>query len=306
MTLNILGVGSASPTPKHNPSGQIITYRGAGYMIDCGEGSQRQMMCMGLSPHIIRHVFLSHLHGDHCLGLVPLLSSMGLNQKGGTVTIHTFAEGERIFKEMIDFFCGKPEFNIEFNIIDPYRQQLLVDTKGLTIESFPLYHRVPTVGFIFREKPKPRHIIGSMVEFYNVPVWERNAIKQGADFITSDGTVITNEMLTTSPTPSAGYAYCSDTIFNKRVARRVAGVDVLYHESTYGDDCLHKAAPRGHSTARQAAEIAQLAGAGQLLLGHFSKSSNEAVMLSQAREVFPSTELAYEGMVKVITPTLKQ
>ncbi|MCM1110637.1 MAG: ribonuclease Z [Clostridium sp.] len=296
MTLDILGCGSASPTRRHNPAGQILEYRGSYYMIDCGEGSQKQMAVMGLSPHKIQHIFLSHLHGDHCLGLVPLLSSMGLHQKGGTVTIHTFAEGVDIFRRMIDFFCGKPDFDIRFETIDPDSPSLLLETKGMTVESFPLRHRVPDVGFIFREKPKPRHLLGDMLEFYNVPLYQRNAIKLGADFTTADGRVIPNSRLTTDPSPSVSYAYCSDTAFDQRTAEYVDGVDLLYHEATYGDVDLAKAAPRGHSTARQAAEIARLAGVGRLLLGHFSKASDEEQLLREAREVFPATELACEGM----------
>lgn len=265
-------------------------------MIDCGEGAQLQMLKMGLSPHRLTNIFLSHLHGDHCLGLIPMLSSMALHQKGGTVTIHTIAEGERILRPMIDFFVGPADFEIKFNIVDSYKRNLLLETKGLIVESFPLFHRVPTMGFKFSEKPKPRHLVGDMLEFYNVPVYQRNAIKNGADFVRPDGTIVENARLTTAPDPSASYAYCSDTVFNKRVVKAVDGVDTIYHEATYEAANAEKARNRGHSTSVDAATVALEAGAKRLVIGHFSKAADESVILSEAKAIFPETILAYEGM----------
>lgn len=302
MTLHILGCGSASPTLYHNPSAQILDYRGTLYMIDCGEGAQREMMRQGLSLHRIRHIFLSHLHGDHCLGLVPLLSTMALHDKGGTVTIHTFAEGEKIFREMLDFFCGKTDFDIQFNIVDPKVRQTVLETRGMTVESFPLRHRVPCVGYLFRERPKPRHLRGDMLDFFKVPVSQRKAIAEGADFITEDGRIIANERLTTPPTPSLSYAYCSDTVADYDLIKdAVNGVDLLYHEATYTDDRAEYAVPRGHSTARQAAEIAARAKVGKLMLGHYSKTTDMRVALAEAQEVFQGTVTANEGLKFDIT-----
>lgn len=296
MNVYILGCGSASPTTRHNPSAQVIEYRGSLYMIDCGEGAQRQMMSMGLSMHRVKHVFLSHLHGDHCLGLVPMLSTMALHDKGGTVTIHTFAEGERILRRMIDFFCGPADFDIQFDIIDPSVRQTVLETRGLTVESFPLYHRVPCVGYIFREKEKPRHLRADMLDFYKVPLYIRKDLAAGADLVLPDGRVVANSRLTTDPTQSVSYAYCSDTMFDRRVAEAVRGIDVLYHEATYTDEKSSNAAPRGHSTAREAAQIASLAGAKRLVIGHYSRSTDMAVAESEAREVFQDTVAANEGM----------
>lgn len=296
MILNILGCGSASPTLRHNTSCQIIDYRGALYMIDCGEGAQLQMMRMGLSAHKLTDIFLSHLHGDHCLGLIPLLSTMGLHQKGGKVTIHTSAEGERVLKPIIDYFVGPVDFTISFNTVDPLQPNRLLETRGLTVESFPLYHRVPTMGFLFRERPKPRHLKGDMADFYKIPPYRRTAIKNGEDYVTPEGKVIANHLLTTDPSPSTSYAYCSDTIRSERVAKAVAGVANIYHEATYEAANKLKARHRGHSSADEAAEIAVKAGAKRLILGHFSKAADEKKILLEAQEIFPNTILAYEGL----------
>lgn len=302
MTVHILGCGSASPSTRHNPSAQILDYRGSMYMIDCGEGAQREMMRRGLSLHRVKHIFLSHLHGDHCLGLVPMLSTMALRDKGGTVTIHTFAEGERILRAMIGFFCGEADFDIQFNIVKPGLRQTVLETRGMTVEAFPLYHRVPCVGYLFRERIKPRHLRADMLDFYNVPVSKRKEIAAGTDFVTSDGRIISNERLTTPPSPSLSYAYCSDTIASAAVVDDVRGVDLLYHEATYTDERAAYAVPRGHSTAREAAQIARLAGVGELMIGHYSKTTDMKVALAEAREVFPDTIAADEGMSVEIKP----
>lgn len=295
--LNILGCGSAVPTMRHLPSCQVLDVRDNLMMIDCGEGAQLSMRRQRLKFSRLHNIFLSHLHGDHCLGLPGLLSTMALHDVGGTVTIHTFADGAKILGETINFFCRERSFDLRFNIIDPRATGIVYADNAVTVETFPLYHRVPCVGFIVREKPKSRHIIGDMVKFYNVPHYKMAELKAGADFVTPDGQVIPNSRLTTAPDPSASYAYCSDTVFDPRVAEAIAGVDVVYHEATYADDWAHKAVDRGHSTASQAAEIARLAGAKLLIIGHYSKSyPDESLHLAQARAIFPNTICANEGL----------
>lgn len=266
-------------------------------MIDCGEGAQLAMQRQRLSFAQLTDIFISHLHGDHCLGLPGLISTMALHQRGGTVTVHTFAEGARHLADSINFFCRERPFDLRFNIIDPERPGLIADLGGLTVEGIPLQHRVPTVGFLLREKPKPRHLRGDMAEFYQVPTYMRAAIKGGADFTCADGRVIPNAWLTTDATPSRSYAYCSDTLYFPELAQAVKGVDLLYHEATYADDCAAKARQRHHSTASQAAMTARDAGAGRLLLGHFSKAyADEARHLAEASAIFPRTIIASEGM----------
>lgn len=297
LTLHILGCGSATPSRRHLPACQVVEHNRELLMIDCGEGAQRSMMTQGLNFTRLRHIFISHLHGDHCLGLPGLLSTLSLHKMGGTLTVHTFKEGAEIFSNLVDFFCRERSFDLQFNIIDPSVRQTILDTRSLTVEAFPMHHRVPTVGFLLREKPKPRHIIADAVKFFNVPVAQMKSIKEGADFVTPDGNVIVNSRLTRDADRSASYAYCSDTLFDRSLAEVVRGVDLLYHEATYADDATAKARERFHSTASQAARIALSAGVGKLILGHYSKAyKDESQHLEQAKAIFPETILADEGM----------
>lgn len=295
--VHILGCGSATPSLRHLPACQVVDFRGRLLMIDCGEGAQLSLRRQSLKFSRITDIFISHMHGDHFLGLPGLLSTLALHQTGGTVTVHIAPDGAELLQRIMAVLCRETSFELRFDVFDPAAGGVLLDTDSLTVTAFPLYHRVPCCGFRFDEKPKARHIRGDMVRFHNVPVYRMAEIKAGADFVTPDGRVVPNELLTTDADPSVSYAYCSDTVFDPRVARAVTGVDVLFHESTYGDDQSHKAAPRGHSTARQAAEIARMARVGKLVLGHFSKSyTDESALVEQARQIFPDTIAAREGM----------
>lgn len=278
------------------PSCQVIDHRDRLMMVDCGEGAQLAMRRMRLKYSRLNNIFISHLHGDHCLGLPGLLSTMALHDIEGTVTVHTFAEGAELFERIINFFCRERSYDLRFNIIKPERAVIYED-KSLTVETFPLYHRVPCVGYIFREKPKLRHINREMVDFYKVPVAMMHSIKEGADFVLPDGTVVANERLTTPAEPAYSYAYCSDTVYNPLVAEAVKGVDVVYHEATYTDDDAEKARQRGHSTAGEAAKIALEAGAKKLIIGHYSKSyADESGHIADACRIFPDTIAANEGL----------
>lgn len=294
--INILGCGSATPSLRHKPSSQVIDFRDNLMMIDCGEGSQLEMRRQRLSFARLGHIFISHLHGDHCLGLTGLLSTLALQGRQGDITIHIMQDGARLFKEMNDYFNREAPFEVKFNIITP-RPAIIYEDSALTVETFPLYHRVPCAGFIFREKPKPRHLNGEMIKYLNIPIAALKDIRNGNDYVNADGVRIPNERLTTPADPSVSYAYCSDTMMNKKVAAAVAGVDTIYHEATYDDSMAEKARQRGHSTASQAARIARLAGAKQLIIGHFSKRyKSEDLLLEQARQVFPNTIAANEGL----------
>lgn len=294
--INILGCGSATPTLRHNPSCQVIDFRDRLFMIDCGEGAQVEMRRMKLSYQRLSHIFISHLHGDHCFGLPGLLCTMGLHQKGGKVTVCMPQQGLELFRSFVNYFCKETPFEIEF-IPVPKEGGVVYEDHALTVEAFPLYHRVPCYGYIFREKPKQLHINGEMAKFYQVPVYMMNDIRCGADFVTPSGEVIPNKILTTPADAATSYAYCSDTVFDSRVAESVKGVDVIYHEATYADDNIDKALERGHSTARQAAIIAREAGARELIIGHYSKRYKDyEVMLSEAKEEFDCVIAADEGM----------
>lgn len=294
--LHILGCGSATPSLRHLPSCQVIDFRDRLMMIDCGEGAQLSMRQYSLKYSRLTDIFISHVHGDHFLGLPGLLSTLSLHGITGTVTVHVVQQGATLLKSIMDVLCRDTPFELKYNII-PDGGGVILDEKALTVTAFPLYHRVPCYGFRFDEKPKPRHIRGDMVKFYNVPTWRMTEIRNGADFVTADGVTIPNDRLTTDADPSVSYAYASDTVFDPRVADAVRGVDVLYHEATYGDDAVAKAAARGHSTTRQAAEIARLAGVRQLVIGHYSKAYIDFTpLVDQARQVFENTVGADEGM----------
>ena len=298
--VTILGCGSATPTLRHNPSSQAIEYRGRLMLVDCGEGTQLQLRRYGLSFAKISDIFISHLHGDHFLGLPGLLSTMALHSVEGTVTVHTFRQGAEILRQLMNMFCHECTFDLRYNIIDPFAPGLLFEDNNIAVSAFPLYHRVPCVGFRFDEKPKRRHIDPEMTRFHNVPHYLLNGIRDGADYTAPDGTVIPNERLTTPPSPSASYAYSSDTAFDTRVAEAVRGVDVLYHEATYGDERAHHAQPRGHSTAREAARIAALAGARTLVIGHYSKTvADTSVLVAEAAEEYSGNIIAADEGLKI-------
>ncbi len=294
----ILGCGSATPSARHQPSCQVIDFRDKLFMIDCGEGAQSQFRRQGLKFSRLGHIFISHLHGDHFFGLPGLLSTMSLHEVQGNVTIHIFRKGAELLKSWMDFFNRDSSFEIEYDIIEPGERRVIYEDSALTVETFPLYHRTECTGFIFREKPKLRHLRGDMVKFHDIPVSMLQKIKAGADFVKADGSVIPNAALTTDPDPSVSYAYCSDTLFSKRVACDIKGVDTVYHEATYDSSLSSQARERGHSTAAQAAEVAELAGARRLIIGHFSKRyiHGEEILLNEARKVFPDVILANEGL----------
>lgn len=297
--VNYLGCGSATPTVRHQPTCQVLNFRGRLMMIDCGEGAQLQFRRMKLKFSRLNHIFISHLHGDHFLGLPGLLSTLALHQIGGSVTVHTFAEGAEILSRIMDLFCRERSFEIKYDVIEP-RHAVILDDKSLTVECFPLRHRVPTVGYIFREKAGERHIIGDMARYHEVPPSQMAAIKAGADYVRPDGRVIPNAMLTTAPTPARSYAYCSDTAFDPGIVPAIQGVDTLYHEATYCADSLYKAGPRGHSTAAQAGETATLAGARRLVLGHYSQAyDDDALFAAEAATTFSGEIIAARELMKL-------
>ena len=297
LELNILGCGSATMTPRHQPSCQVLNVRDNLMMIDCGEGAQLAVRRMKLKLMRLNHIFISHLHGDHCFGLPGLISTMALLNRTNSLTIHTFKDGAELFGQMLDYFCRERPFEVRFNIIDTHKRVIWEDD-ALTVTTFPLVHRVPAVGFLFRETPKLRHIIGDEVKRLGVPHYAMNALRQGEDWVSPDGMVVPNDQLTTAADAAISYAYCSDTKFSRRVIKNVEGVDWLYHEATYDDSLRVKAHKRHHSTALEAATVAHEAGVGQLIIGHFSKRYlDETPLLDEARSIFPATRLANEGLV---------
>lgn len=276
---------------------QVVECRGKLYMVDCGEGAQVQMRRSSLSFDKLGHIFISHLHGDHCFGLIGMISTMGL--LGRTAALHIYAPGEMetILKAQLDmFFNYDIGYRVEFHPVDTTRQQVIFEDRSLTVETIPLEHRMPCAGYLFREKPLLPHIRRDMIELYNIPVSQINNIKAGQDYILDDGTVIPHERLVTPADAPRSYAYCSDTRYIPTLHQIVKGVTTLYHESTYAQDKQAGAEKYYHSTARQAAMVARDAKVGKLLLGHYSARYNdERVLLEEARQVFGNTYLTNEN-----------
>lgn len=298
--IHTLGCGSAKPTPRHLPSSTVIDHRRNLFMVDCGEGAQLAFMKQRLSFSRLRHIFLTHLHGDHIFGLPGLIGTLALQGNGGEITIHTFKEGKEQLGRIFDYFCRDTPYDIRFNVIKP-EEAIILETKSLTVRTIPLKHRIPTVGFVFEEKPKERHILPEMTSFHNVPVAMMKRLKAGEDFIKPDGKVVPNAMLTRDPSPSFSYAHISDTGYMPEIAEKIGPVDLLFHETTYLDQHLQEALQRGHSTAKQAAMVARDAGAKALLTGHYSsRYTDDTPFLEEAREIFPNVILNREGLVTEI------
>lgn len=296
--IHILGCGSALPTLKHNASSQLIEMRGKCFMVDCGEGAQMQFRRSHIHFSKLNAIFISHMHGDHCFGLMGLLSTLGMLGRTSKLRIYAPKDYEPLFKQQVEFFMQTMEYEMEMIPVDTEKQQVIYEDHSLTVETVPLQHRVPCCGFIFREKPTLPHIRRDMIDYYGIPVSQINNIKNGADWTNEDGDVIPNARLVQPADSPRSYAYCSDTRFMPALKEQVKGVTVLYHESTYTAEQEDRAKIYYHSTARQAATIAAGAGVGTLLLGHYSARYNdEQVLLEEAKAVFPNSVLSQEGMV---------
>ncbi len=296
--IHILGCGSALPTAKHNPTSQIVELREKLFMIDCGEGTQMQLRRSHVGFNRIGAVFISHLHGDHCFGLIGMVSTFGM--LGRTAPLHIYATPEfgPMLQSQLDMFCNGLDYDVLFHPIDTTRQAVIYDDRSLTVETIPLEHRVPCCGFLFREKPLLPHIRRDMIDFYRIPLSQINNIKAGADYTLADGTMVPNSRLTTPPDAPRSYAFCSDTRYMPRLHRLLRGVNVLYHESTYDTSHADRAQLYHHSTAAQAATVARDAEVGTLLLGHYSaRYECEEVLLNEARAIFPNTFLTEENRV---------
>jgi ribonuclease Z len=300
--LNILGCGSAIPTTKHHLSSQVVNLRDKLYMIDCGEGTQLQFRAMKLNFNRLNHVFISHLHGDHCFGLPGLISTLGLLGRSAGLHIYAQPDAERVFGPALRYFCRVLPYPFFFHSFDPSKSELIFEDRTLKVSTIPLKHRTPTAGFLLEEKPKSAHIIREMTDFYQVPVFQMNAIKNGADFVTPAGEVIANRLLTRPAEPPHKYAYCSDTAYDEKIIPLIEGVDLLYHEATFSEEDLARAKETFHSSARQAAQIAKKAKVKRLVLGHFSaRYPDESILLKEAQAIFPETILAEEKKVIAIS-----
>ena len=295
--VNILGCGSALPTTRHYSSSQVVNIREKLFMIDCGEGAQLQLRRSKLKFTRLNHIFISHLHGDHCFGLMGLISTFGLLGRTATLHIYAHEDLEKLLAPQLEYFCKGMTYEVAFHSIHPNQAEVIYDDRSVSVTTIPLKHRIPTCGFLFQEKQTPNHIIRDMVDFYRVPVFELNRIKNGEDYVTPDGTVVPNHRLTTPSDPPRSYAYCSDTAYLKSIVPQIKGVDLLFHEGTFAQCDAARAKETYHTTAAQAAEIALEAAAKQLVIGHFSaRYEDESILLKEAQAVFPNTLLAKENL----------
>ncbi len=296
--INILGCGSALPTTRHLATSQIVDLRDKLYMIDCGEGTQVQMRRMRVRFGRLAHIFISHLHGDHCFGLPGLISTLGMLGRTGELVVHGPKEVETYLRPVMDLFCRGMEFEVRFNPVHTRSHSLVMEDRSLSVYSIPLKHRIPTCGYLFAEKPKEAHIIREMTDFYQVPVRCMKDIKQGQDYVTPEGEVVPNSRLTRPAAPPKRYAFCSDTAYNRSIIPIIEGADLLYHEATFAECDLARAKETFHSTARQAAEIARDAHVKRLVIGHYSARYEDLSELHrEAEAVFPGTILGNEGTV---------
>ena len=303
IAVTILGNSSAKPTASGHPSAQVVNVNEQYFLVDAGEGVQRQMARRGISALKLRAVFISHLHGDHMYGLFPLLSTLGLYGRRTPLRIYA----PRPFGEMLECFLRLCETNLpytpEWVEVDTTKHQIIFENDSTEVWSLPLRHRIPTAGYLFRQKEPALNVKKYAIERYDLSVKQIVDAKRGEDIVLESGEVLSNDAITYRPYSTLSYAYSSDTNYSARLARMVEGVDVLYHEATYAADMRKTAKERGHSTTEDAAKVAKMAGAGRLLIGHFSSRYKDlSLLLDEARATFPATDIAREGETFLIEP----
>ncbi len=298
--LTILGYNSAIPTITSSPTAQLLEMEERSFLIDCGEGTQVQLRKAKAKFSRINHIFISHLHGDHCFGLPGLIASFRLLGRETPLNVY----GPKGIKEMLETIFRLTDthrgFEVIYHELDKKHSEKIFDDKRVEVYTIPLDHRVYCNGYLFREKPKERHLnIAEISKYPEIEICDYHNLKAGKDFVLSDGYILKNESLTTDPETPVSYAFCSDTRYLESVIPIVKDVDVLYHESTFLHDLKDMADYTGHTTALEAARIAKLANVKKLILGHFSnRYSDLSVFTDEAREIFANTFLP-EALVTV-------
>jgi ribonuclease Z len=301
--VTILGSSSATPIYDRHPSAQVLNIHERFFLIDCGEGTQMQIQRYKIRMSRINHIFISHLHGDHYLGLMGLISTMHL--QGRTAELHVFGPKEllEITELQLQYSQTDLRYPFIFHAVDTTVKKIIFEDDTLTVSSVPMNHRINCSGFLFMEKEGLRKLIPEKLMQYQIPISFYGDLKKGADYKDESGAVIPNHELTIPPSHARSYAYCSDTLYDETVCSYIKGVDMLYHESTFSEDMRERAAETFHSTASQAATIAKLSGVKSLLIGHFSARYKDVnPLLAEAKEIFPSTALALEGEKFSISP----
>lgn len=294
--VTILGNNSAVPAFDRHPTSQVVTHDGTNYLVDCGEGTQIQLIKYKIRRSKISHIFISHLHGDHYFGLIGLLNTLGLLSHQQELHVY----GPNPLKDIIELQLKVAYTQLSFalhlhTISGPCT---LVDTDKITIKCFPVNHRVECYGFSFEEKKPLRKLLPEKAIEHEIPAIFYERLKSGEDYTTKEGKIISNEWVTEPGEKGKSYAFCADTKYDEAILQHISGFDMIYHETTYLDNLRERAIERFHSTSKQAAEIAKKAGIKKLLIGHFSsKYDTLDEFEKEAREVFANTELALEGVV---------
>lgn len=295
--VTILGSSSATPVYNRNPTAQLLNCNEKFYLIDCGEGTQQQLMKFGFKASKIDFVFISHLHGDHYFGLIGLLSSLHLN--GRIKPIKIFAPAALLEILTIQFKYSETviRYPIEFIATEADESRQIFENADMTVETIILNHRIPCTGFKFVQKKRLRKLIIEKLESENIDVEYYPLLKRGVDLDMPDGRILLNSDYTTDSEKPKTYCYCSDTLFDERYFNSIRDCDTLYHESTFLHEMLDRANQTHHTTALQAAQIAKTTGAGKLLIGHFSsRYKTLQPLLDEAISVFEHTEIALEGV----------
>ncbi|MFY0629182.1 MAG: ribonuclease Z [Flavobacteriaceae bacterium] len=299
LELTILGCHSATPRVNAHPTSQYLQINSRHFLIDCGEGTQRQMRKYKVGFSKINHIFISHLHGDHFFGLIGLIATLGsLNREK---ELHIY--GPKGIKEVINlqlkYSKSYIKFTLTFHELTSKKSELIFEDDKVEVTTIPLNHRVYTNGYLFKEKIKPRKLnIDVIRQFKEIETCDYNNLKVGRDFQLSSGELLENSKLTLDPAPPLSYAYCSDTSYKPDIVDIISGSDLLYHESTFLSDREDLADKTKHSTAKQAAKIASLSNVKRLILGHYSsRYTDTSLFKKEAQEAFLNVELAHAGKV---------
>lgn len=293
--VTILGNNSALPAFDRHPTSQVVTLDDQLFLVDCGEGAQIQLARYKIRWGRINHIFISHLHGDHYFGLPGLLNSMSLLNREQDVHLYAPAPLKAMLDLQFEAATTKLSYTLHFHPLE--KEGLLLKTDRLSVSTFQTKHRIPCFGFRFEQIKPPRKLIPEKAIEHEVPAAFYDRLKMGEDYLNKKGELIRNEWVTEAARPPKSYAFCADTIFDEELIEKVKGVSLLYHETTYLKDMDDRAAARFHSTTTQAATIAKKAGVKQLLIGHFSSKYDKLDQFeTEAREIFPDTQLAIEGV----------
>ena len=293
--LTILGNNSAIPAFDRHPTAQALTYEDQVFLIDCGEGTQQQLSRYKIRRSKINHIFISHLHGDHYFGLIGLITSMGLMGREHDLTIY----GPRLLQDimMMQLDAAGTQLKFKLHFVAVSNGGIIYAGPRMEVSCFPVKHRIPCYGFIFREIKLPRKLLIEQARLAGIPPTFFHHLQMGEDYRMPDGKLVKNEDVTIQNSPGRVYAYSADTIFDESLCDLFDGANLLYHEATYLHEMLDRAKDRFHTTARQAGEIAMKAGVKKLLLGHFSsKYENLDPFLDEALSQFTQTDLAIEGV----------